>query len=188
MSHAMIRKAGIGGHGLWSIIRGLARGLQETGEYKAHMARADMPRQGDRDGHGNLSMAALQGFTGWFLTVMLDQIRFTSTMFDLGTLQMRYLTLVRDLHPGDTRIVTLVDHVLRFGQMARGDAPAVLGLRERAARDVLSTAVAAGFLKSSTPKTPVRIAFPLQYRERLFPNLFTEAPLYIPLPPDLPRS
>lgn len=188
MSHAMIRKAGIGGHGLWSISRGLARGLQETGEYKAHLARADIPRHGDRDGRGNLSMAALQGFTGWFLTVMLDQIRFTSTMFDLGTLQSRYLALVRDLHPGDTRLVTLVDHVLRFGQMARGDAPAVLGLRERAARDVLSTAVAAGFLKSSTPKTPVRIAFPLQYRERMFPNLFTEAPLDIPQPPDLPRS
>ena len=133
-------------------------------------------------------MAALQGFTGWFLTVMLDQIRFTSTMFDLGTLQSRYLALVRDLHPGDTRLVTLVDHVLRFGQMARGDAPAVLGLRERAARDVLSTAVAAGFLKSSTPKAPVRIAFPLQYRERLFPNLFTEAPLEIPQPPELPRG
>ena len=188
MSHAMIRKAGIGGHGLWSISRGLARGLQETGEYKAHLARADTPRHGDRDGRGNLSMAALQGFTGWFLTVMLDQIRFTSTMFDLGTLQSRYLALVRDLHPGDTRLVTLVDHVLRFGQMARGDAPAVLGLRERAARDVLSTAVAAGFLKSSTPKTPVRIAFPLKYRERLFPNLFTEAPLDIPQPPDLPRG
>lgn len=188
MSHAMIRKAGIGGHGLWSVSRGLARGLRESGEYKAEMARADMPRQGDRDGRGNLSTTALHGFTGWFLTVMLDQIRFTSTMFDLTTLQMRYTALLRDLHPEDTRIVKLVDHVLRFGEMARGDAPIVLGLKERAAREVLSKAVSDGFLKSTTPKTPVRIAFPLAYRERLFPNLFTEAPLDIPPPPPLPGT
>ncbi len=32
--HAMALKAGIGGHGLWSISRGLARGLADVGEYK----------------------------------------------------------------------------------------------------------------------------------------------------------
>ena len=188
MSHAMIQRAGIGGQGLWSISRGLARGLQESGEYKAQMASADSPRRGDRDGRGNLSMAALESFTGWFLTVMLDQIKFTSAIFDLGRLLPRYLALVRDVEPDDQRMVKLVDHVLRFGQMARGDAPMVLGVKERAARDTLSAAVEAGFLKSTTPKTPVRIAFPLQYRERLFPNLFSEAPLDIPQPPALPGN
>ena len=150
------------------------------------MAAADSPRRGDRDGRGNLSLAALEGFSGWFLTVMLDQIRFTTTMFDLDGLRARYLALLRDLRPGDERMIRLVDHVLRFGQMARGDAPNVLGLKERASRDTLSAAVEAGFLASGTPKAPVRIAFPLSYRERLLPNLFTEAPLDIPRPPDLP--
>lgn len=176
MSHAMIRKAGISGNGLWSISRGLTLGLREATEYKAHLARADTPRQGDRDGRGNLSMAALQGFTGWFLNVILDQIRFTSAMFDLGALQSRYLALVRDLHPEDRRLAALVEHVLRFGPMAPGDASAALGLQERAARDLLSKALTAGFLKSSMPTSPVRIAFPLQYREQLFPGLFIEPP------------
>jgi Fic family protein len=46
MSHAMIRRAGIGGHGLWSVSRGLARGLEDRGEYKMRMDATDMPRQG----------------------------------------------------------------------------------------------------------------------------------------------
>jgi hypothetical protein len=34
MSQAMAHFAGIGAHGLWSISRGLARGLESRGEYK----------------------------------------------------------------------------------------------------------------------------------------------------------
>jgi hypothetical protein len=40
-------------------------------------------------------------------------------------------------------------------------------------------------LKSDTPKAPVRIAFPLDFRERLFPNLFTGAEVNVPEPPSL---
>jgi Fic family protein len=46
VSHAMIRRAGIGAGGLWSISRGLARGLEDRGEYMRWMDAADMPRQG----------------------------------------------------------------------------------------------------------------------------------------------
>ena len=60
MSHAMAKEAGIGAHGLWSISRGLARGLQSRGDYMRMMNHADMTRQGERDGRGNLSEAALQ--------------------------------------------------------------------------------------------------------------------------------
>ncbi|MCE8469386.1 Fic family protein, partial [Rhodovulum sulfidophilum] len=34
MSHAMALTAGIGGQGLWSVSRGLARGMTDRGEYK----------------------------------------------------------------------------------------------------------------------------------------------------------
>jgi hypothetical protein len=43
-------------------------------------------------------------------------------------------------------------------------------------------------LKSSTPKGPVRVAFPLEYRERLFPNLFAEGKIDAPDPPVLQFS
>ncbi|TIL77802.1 MAG: Fic family protein, partial [Mesorhizobium sp.] len=89
-SHAMALKAGIGGNGLWSISRGLARGLKDRGEYKRMMDYADSPRQGDRDGRGNLSESALKDFVEWFLTVALDQVRFSITMFDLRRLEARY--------------------------------------------------------------------------------------------------
>ena len=59
MSHAMAHAAGIGAHGLWSVSRGLARGLKSRKEYPQHMDHADMPRQGDLDGRGNLSQRAL---------------------------------------------------------------------------------------------------------------------------------
>ncbi|MFO1033172.1 MAG: hypothetical protein U1E15_03475 [Hyphomicrobiales bacterium] len=67
MSHAMGHAAGIGAHGLWSVSRGLARGLESRSDYKRMMDHADMPRQGDLDGRGNLSLRALVAFSEWFL-------------------------------------------------------------------------------------------------------------------------
>ncbi|MER8834782.1 Fic family protein [Mesorhizobium sp. M0909] len=187
MSHAMALKAGIGGKGLWSISRGLARGLKDRGEYKRMMDHADSPRQGDRDGRGNLSESALKDFVEWFLTVALDQVRFSTTMFDLGRLEARYRALVKDL-VDDKRAPDLVAAVLRHGRLPRGDANLVLKTSERTARNTLSDLVDRGFLKSDTPKTPVRIAFPLDFRERLFPNLFTDAEVNVPKPPSLSFS
>ncbi|MER9438649.1 hypothetical protein [Mesorhizobium sp. M0618] len=40
------------------------------------MDHADMPRQGDLDGRGNLSERALGDFTLWFLQVCIDQVSF----------------------------------------------------------------------------------------------------------------
>ncbi len=60
MSHAMAWHAGIAAHGLWSISRGLARGVEHPGEYKRMMDAADEPPHGDLDGRGNLSLLALR--------------------------------------------------------------------------------------------------------------------------------
>jgi len=178
MSHAMAMKAGIGGHGLWSISRGLARGLRDRGEYKRMMDHADSPRRGDLDGRGNLSEAALKDFCEWFLTVALDQIRFSTAIFDLERLEDRYRLLVKDISE-DKRAPDLLAAVLKHGSLERGDVHLVLKTSERTARNTMSAMVRQGFLKSETPKAPVRIAFPLDYRERLFPNLFTDAELTI---------
>lgn len=184
MSHAMALKAGIGGHGLWSISRGLARGLEDRGEYKRMMDHADSPRRGDLDGRGNLSEAALKDFCEWFLAVALDQIRFSAVIFDLGRLEDRYRSLIRDVND-DKRAPDLMAAVLKHGSLERGDVHFVLRTSERTARNTMSALVRQGFLKSATPKAPVRIAFPLDYRERLFPNLFTNAELTMPEPRSL---
>ncbi|TIL38148.1 MAG: Fic family protein, partial [Mesorhizobium sp.] len=134
---------------LWSISRGLARGLKDRGEYKRMMDYADSPRQGDRDGRGNLSESALKDFVEWFLTVALDQVRFSITMFDLRRLEARYRALVKDI-VDDKRAPDLVAAVLRHGRLPRGEANLVLKTSERTARNTLSELVDRGFLKSDT--------------------------------------
>ena len=89
MSHAMALSAGIGAHGLWSVSRGLARGLESRGDYKRMMDYADSPRQGDLDGRGNLSRRALSDFIAWFLKVCLDQVTFMDGLFELDSLVER---------------------------------------------------------------------------------------------------
>jgi len=63
--------AGIDAHGLWSISRGLARGLKSRTEYKAMMGSGGFATRGDLDGRGNLSRKALVEFTQWFLECRL---------------------------------------------------------------------------------------------------------------------
>ncbi len=169
----MALHAGIGGQGLWSVSRGLARRIEDRGEYKRMMDLADSPRQGDRDGRGNLSEAALKTFSAWFLNVSLDQITFSAKLFDLAGLEKRYRRLVADTIE-DKRAPDLISAVLRHGRLDRGDAQIVLKTSERTSRNTLKQLTSAGYLTSSSPKTPVRLAFPLDYRERLFPNLFAD--------------
>lgn len=173
MSHAMGLKAGIGAHGLWSISRGLARGLESRSEYKAMMDLADTPRQGDLDGRGNLSLRALEEFTDWFLRVALDQVAFMTGQFDLGTLgeRLRRYAERREWKPAAFR---LLEEVMLRGELARGEAASVTGLKERSARLLLSDLVADGILGSETPKGPVSLRFTVSAAELLFPQLFPQ--------------
>lgn len=174
MSHAMGLKAGIGAHGLWSISRGLARGLDSRTDYKRMMDHADTPRQGERDGRGNLSERALEDFTLWFLKVCLDQITFMSGLFEIDSLNRRLITLAErsdKLKPEAGRLLT---EALVRGEIERGEAARSTGLPERSARRVLNDTVAAGLLASETPKGPVSLRFPSAALETLFPRLFPE--------------
>jgi Fic family protein len=174
MSHAMAHAAGIGAHGLWSISRGLARGLESRRDYKRMMDHADMPRQGDRDGRGNLSERALIEFILWFLRVCLDQVTFMAGLFDIATLSRRLRTYVdrnERLKPEATR---LLEEALIRGEFERGDIPRITGLPERTARRVFSDVVAEGLLASDTPKGAVSLRFPVDTLDTLFPRLFPE--------------
>ncbi len=173
MSHAMVMRAGIGGGGLWSLARGFARA---QGDYHRMMRHAGSRRTGDRDGRGQLSATALAEFSEWMLSVMLEEIRFARASFALETLEPRYRRLLRALDYDD-KAQDLAGAILRFGQIDRGDASVVLKTSERTARNALSRLVQGGFLTSATPKGPVRIAFPIQHRNQLFPRLLAETPV-----------
>ncbi len=174
MSHAMAQHAGIGAHGLWSISRGLARGLQSRSEYKQMMDLADTPRQSDVDGRGNLSERALTEFSIWFFEVCLDQVRFMSGLFDLeGFAQRlrRYATLL-DFRPEAGRLLV---EILHRGEIARGDAAGITALGERTARALLSTLLRDGIVGSTSEKGPVSLRFPMRAEDVLFPRLFPES-------------
>ena len=143
MSHAMALQAGIGAHGLWSVSRGLARGLESRGDYKRMMDHADSPRQGDLDGRGNLSRRALADFTVWFLKVCLDQVTFMGGLFALDTISDR-LRLYVERKGWKPEAFDLLEQALQRGELARGDASRITGLGERRARDLLGALVADG--------------------------------------------
>jgi Fic family protein len=175
VSHAMALKAGVGAHGLWSVSRGLARGLDSRGEYKRMMDHADTPRQGDLDGRGNLSLRALTEFTLWFLKVCLDQVTFMSSLFDLDNLGRRLGAYVDRSEKLKPEAAMLLQEALIRGHFERGEAPRITGLPERTARRVLNDVVAEGLLASATPKGPVSLRFPTATLEVLFPRLYPEA-------------
>ena len=174
MSHAMSHAAGIGAHGLWSVSRGLARGLESRGEYKRMMDYADTPRQGDLDGRGNLSQRALSEFALWFLKVALDQVQFMSGLFELDALARRlrsYVDRSDSLKPEASR---LLEEALVRGEFERGEIARITGMPERTARRVLNDLISLGLLASDTPKGVVSLRFPVDALEMLFPRLFPE--------------
>lgn len=175
MSHAMAHHAGIGAGGLWSVSRGLARGLEGgvpgREEYKAMMALADRPRQGDRDGRGNLSLAALVSFATWFLKVCLDQMRFMGSLYDLGTLEMRLLRYAA-LHEFRSGAAPVLRAVLTLGEVPRGQVPTIIGASESTALRLINELVGDGILGSDTPKGPLSLRFGSKTHDVLFPLMF----------------
>ena len=137
------------------------------------MDHADMPRQGDLDGRGNLSQRALTEFVTWFLRVTLDQITFMSSLFEIDSLAKRLRAYVErndeNLPPAAS---ALLEHAIIRGELERGEARRITGLPERTARRVLNDVVKEGLLASGTPKGPVSLRFPTSTLETLFPRLY----------------
>jgi Fic family protein len=171
LSHAMALKSGIGAYGLWSVSRGLARGLQGQDDYMRMMDYADSPRRGELDGRGNLSLEALNEFINWFLEVCVDQVAYMTNLFDLDTFLQRIGDYVAhsDFKPVAFQ---LLEQVILRGKVARGDVPQITGLKERTARNLLAELVADGILTSETHKSPVFLHVAVKSAEILFPNIF----------------
>ena len=171
MAHAMLLRCGVGS-GVWSVARGLAR---NSVLYKAGLANADAPRQGDYDGRGALSATQLEEFCAFFLRVCIDQVEFMESLLQPGEL-LRRMKLYADDEQAAGRLpprsMALLREALLTGEVARGQAPSITGYRERRARQILSTLLDKGLLVSKGPRAPVRLGFPLDVVERWFPRLY----------------
>jgi Fic family protein len=171
MAHSMFRRLGIGSS-LWAVSRGLARNATE---YKALLMAADQPRENDYDGRGSLSERALVEFCAFFLRISIDQVRFMQSILDPGNLLRRIEHYCRD--EGEAgRLPKASYPILREavlqGAVERGSVPGLVGLRERAARNVTADLLAKKLLVSDSPRAPLRLGFPTEAVERWFPSLY----------------
>jgi Fic family protein len=171
MSHALLKRLGVG-TSLWSVARGLAR--DET-RYKQLLMAADAPREGDRDGRGNLTQRGLTAFCQFFLDRALDQIAFMSDLLEPDALLRRMEIYVAEevqakrLPRGS--IMVLREAAL-IGEVDRGRVPSLTGYEERAARKVTSALIDRGMLVSPTSRASLRLGFPSEVAERWFPRLY----------------
>nr|WP_275437551.1 Fic family protein [Roseomonas mucosa] len=170
LSHALLRRAGVGS-ALWSVSRGLARNVEA---YKAFLARADAPPQGALDGRGVLSDGRLAEFCRFFMAACLDQVRFMNTLLAPEAMTGRVREFVAAEAAGgrlDPRIAPLLERAVLFGEVARGDLPALVGTSDRQTRRLVKPLAERGLLIGAKD-SPLRIAFPLGETERLFPHLW----------------
>ena len=169
-TNALLKAYDLDGCGIWSISRGLAR---NRNEYYAKLAIADRDRQGDLDGRGTLSECGLIEFCEFFLSTMLDQMDFMLGLLKLDLVINRYSRLINETFPKKPELyLRLIKELWVFGEMPRGKASEVTGMSERASRTILSELESKGFIKSDSPKTPVRINISAATAEQIFPNLF----------------
>ena len=171
MSHALLKRLGIG-TSLWSVARGLAR---EDDLYKKLLMQADGPREGERDGRGNLTQRGLIEFCKFFLDRSLDQVRFMSGLLEPDTL-LRRIEIHVDEEMRAKRLQRGSFAVLReavlAGEVERAKIPMLTGYEERGARNVTAALVDRGMLTASSHRAPLRLAFPADVAERWFPNLY----------------
>jgi Fic family protein len=174
---AYLRRAGLGGHGLWTASRGLAR---HRSRYFEALAAADAERRNDYDGRGARSEAALGAFCEFFLAICLDQVRFMNGLLGLDGLVARIEGYVARRAAGGVGVRLppeagrLLSEALLRGEVARGEAARITGTSERTARRILSALTSERLLLSNTPKGPVRLGLPMHAVGFYFPQLFPE--------------
>jgi hypothetical protein len=168
------------------VARGLALNVEA---YRTYLARADDPPQGALDGRGILSDGRLADFCRFFLAACIDQIRFMRTLLAPEALAGRVREFVAAEAAGnrlDFRVQPLLEQAILFGAVPRGDVPTLIGTSDRQARRLVRPLADRGLLVG-TKDAPLRVAFPLDESERLFPHLWAPASIAtnLELPPEV---
>jgi Fic family protein len=169
---AWLRRHKVDGHGLWTMSRGWAR---HRDGYLSSLAEADEPRRGDFDGRGALSDASLGRFADRSLDVALDQVSFVAGLLELDRLRARIEGwATRRSLAGELRVeaARLVVDLLSKGEVPRGEAGRIMGMPDRTARVVTAQLTRERILWSVTPKSALRLAFPVAVSEEWFPRLY----------------
>jgi Fic family protein len=197
MTDAYIRRIGLGGHGLWTVSRGLAR---QRDRYREALAAADAERGNDFDGRGARSAQALHAFCEFFLDVCAHQVRYMSGVLAIDALLDRVAAYGRAREAGaipspgvaapppgrpprgrpPARFRPAATRLLRAlvaqGPVARAETPAITGLPGRSARRVLQQLTMEGFVIAASHRAPLELRFPAHAAPYLFPGLYSPTP------------
>lgn len=192
MTDAYLQRAGVGGHGLWTVSRGLARTHLQ---YRQALATADQARLHDLDGRGARSARGLDQFCRYFLDVCADQVAYMGEMLEINGFVGRFMGYCRAREagliagplaaevpvrrgPGRPRVrfrpqaTALLEAVLLGGPMARGDVAPRTGLSERTARRMVSELLADGLLASASARAPLELRIPAHAARFVLPALY----------------
>jgi len=181
-SQALLIRHGIASHGLWTLSRGLARWRQR---YYAALESADRSRQGDLDGRGNLSDAALAEFCVFFLETMLDQIQFMSGLLDLPSLRTRVERYFQfetvHLKRYRAELMRLVRTLIDEGEIPRTRVQEITGKGGTVSAEIIKLGLQEGLVESPSPKGPLQPGFPSKILDFYFPQLFVDLPAVEPV-------
>lgn len=179
-THAWLHHCKVGALGLWTISRGLARQCQE---YYSHLSAADSVRHNDYDGRGNLSDRALSDFCMFFLTCILDQISFMSSMLDLQNLARRIEAHLHVAYPDWStlhreQMGRLLKAALIEGSIERGSVADIIGRQTTTASKLIHLALETGLLDSTNrTKGPLSLVFDSKVLTSYFPQLYQDLPI-----------
>jgi len=170
-SQALLAHYGVAGLGLWTLSRGLARRRED---YYRFLEMADRVRVNDYDGRGNLSDAGLGAFCVFFLESVLDQIRFMESVLDISHLRLRVERYFQFLEGESYReaFAAIVRVLVDEGEIPRSRVREITGKGATVAAEIVRKGLEAEYFSSPTPKGVLRVAFPEQMRESLFPKLY----------------
>jgi len=171
MSHAVTVDV-LDSGGMWSIARGLARNINE---YKEYLSNCDLTKRNDLDGRGNLSEEELVKFTQFFLKVCIDQINFMEKLMQPDLLRSRILTWAHEeIQAGNLplQVIAILETILYRGEISRKEVTEILNVTDRHARRITSSLIEKGILISDTPKSSLKLGFPVELANRWMPGLF----------------
>lgn len=161
--------------GLWSISRGLAR---KNDEYKARLANADMLRQGDFDGRGNLSNKSLVEFCKFFIEVAIDQVEYMMLILDPDTIIERIeafadlLVIKKGIKPESKHILT---YMFLRGEISKADVMRLTNTSDKPAKAITDTLESLGLLitkREKGKKVYYSPKYPINFSPSIFPGLY----------------
>jgi Fic family protein len=177
LTDAALKAVGLDSYGAWCLSRGLAR---TSTQYKTLLASADVPRQGDYDGRGQLTEKGLVNFCNYMLDTAIDQVTYISELLDLAKIRQRMESYVAARNddrvagisaPLKSTASLILYAAFQQGEIDRTQALELCAMPERSARRLLSQLKSEGLLSETSSKSPLRWEIPEHAEPWYFPNL-----------------